>query len=296
MRPTAVAWDAIFQSNAKCTLGAALCLKAELLDRPTHSLTWNWAVLVLAGWHHPAPSPTFIVWKLHKCFAGFARQRFLSSGKHLVHQTRVSVLVHHFPTLHPWVSVSAFSECWWNSVTSVCSVLCWIHSMYCHLMVPLHFNCLRQIPTSYGLGGWETNFQQVTGVGGHLSQNWPHPTTTQFTNFTHVRWKFFHSDKSFSIGTSFPNPPPLSIGKRFFRVLVELCHICLFSFVLDPFDVLPPHGSFTLQLSAPDPNLLWLCRAPSLSTCTFCILLGHSLWTSSAQLWHCGGQSANHRP
>ena len=47
-------------------------------------------------------------------------------------------------------------------LVTICHILwCWIHLVYCHPVVPSHFNCLRQIPTSYGLGGWETNYRQV---------------------------------------------------------------------------------------------------------------------------------------
>ena len=133
-------------------------------------------------------------------------------------------------------------------------------------MVLLHFNCLRQIPTSYGLGGWETNFNRCSGVGGHLSQNWPHPTTTHCSNFTHVRWKFFHSDKSFSIDIPNPNPPPLSNSKSFFRVLVRnLPHLSMQFCVGSIWCIATPWFSYTSTVCARSQPPLTLSRSFSIT-------------------------------
>ena len=180
-----------------------------------------------------------------------------------------------------------------KSATSFYAVLCWIHLVYCHPMVLLHFNCLRQIPTSYGLHGKQNSTGAMVLVGtwakiGHI----PPPPIVQ-TSLMSGESSFTQTRVSVLI-YQIPTLHPWASARAFSECWWEICHILLCSFVLDPFGVLPPHGSLTLQLFAPDPNLLWLCRALSQSVCTFCILSGHSLWTSSAPPWHCGGQNANH--
>ena len=64
MHPTAVAWDAIFQSKAKCTLAAALRLKAEPWTDPRTALHEIEQFLFWgAGTIRRHPQLWFIVWK-----------------------------------------------------------------------------------------------------------------------------------------------------------------------------------------------------------------------------------------
>ena len=76
-------------------------------------------------------------------------QTSLMSGESSFTQTRVSVLIYQVPTLHPWASVSFFRVLVRN-LSHPYMQFC-VRSIWC-IATPwftLHFNCLRQIPTSF---------------------------------------------------------------------------------------------------------------------------------------------------